>query len=119
MGSEPPLRKTGETAAEDDDEELRLAIEASLRDMERARPSAPQGADEIEYKVSFTSYSFVIQLIPATPNFRSVRARIGNDSHIFKHDGSDGGIRGERFAAIPSRPCSGRASLCFGRKIAT
>ena len=36
---------------EDDDEEMRLAIEASLRDMDKARPSAPQGADEPEFKV--------------------------------------------------------------------
>lgn len=49
VGSEPPLVKSGRTAA-DDDEELRLAIEASLREME-ARPSAPQGQDEPEYRV--------------------------------------------------------------------
>ncbi|WVQ68094.1 uncharacterized protein L199_006300 [Kwoniella botswanensis] len=49
IGSEPPLaRKNG--TAEEDDEDLRLAIEASLRDMERARPSAPTGYDEPEYK---------------------------------------------------------------------
>ncbi len=52
VGSEPPIRKAGANSVEDDDEELRLAIEASLRDMEKARPSAPQGAEEIEYKVS-------------------------------------------------------------------
>lgn len=39
-------------SAEDDDEELRLAIEASLREMEKARPSAPTGLDEPEYRVS-------------------------------------------------------------------
>lgn len=50
VGSEPPLARSGRTA-EDDDEELRLAIEASLREME-ARPSAPQGAEEPEYRVS-------------------------------------------------------------------
>ena len=50
VGSEPPIVKAGRTA-EDDDEELRLAIEASLREME-ARPSAPNGYDEPEFKVS-------------------------------------------------------------------
>jgi len=50
MGSEPPLRRQGEGHVEDDDEELRLAIEASLRDAERERPSAPTGSDEPEYK---------------------------------------------------------------------
>jgi growth factor-regulated tyrosine kinase substrate len=51
VGSEPPLaRKNGNV--EDDDEEMRLAIEASLREMEKARPSAPQGHDEPEYRVS-------------------------------------------------------------------
>lgn len=55
VGSEPPLaRKTG--TVEDDDEEMRLAIEASLRDIEKARPSAPQNADEPELKVSVGSY---------------------------------------------------------------
>lgn len=49
VGSEPPLR-TG--TVEDDDEQLRLAIEASLRDMDQARPSAPIGMDEPEFKVS-------------------------------------------------------------------
>ncbi|WWD19042.1 hypothetical protein CI109_103500 [Kwoniella shandongensis] len=49
IGSEPPLaRKNG--SAEEDDEELRLAIEASLRDMERARPSAPTGLEEPEFR---------------------------------------------------------------------
>ncbi|CAD6577391.1 MAG: Vacuolar protein-sorting-associated protein 27 [Tremellales sp. Tagirdzhanova-0007] len=49
VGSEPPLaRKAG--TVEDDDEEMRLAIEASLRDIEKARPSAPQGAEEPEFK---------------------------------------------------------------------
>lgn len=49
VGSEPPLaRKAG--TAEDDDEEMRLANEASLRDME-ARPSAPHRADEPELRV--------------------------------------------------------------------
>ncbi|WWC90727.1 uncharacterized protein L201_005664 [Kwoniella dendrophila CBS 6074] len=49
IGSEPPIaKKTG--TVEEDDEELRLAIEASLRDMERARPSAPTGYDEPEFK---------------------------------------------------------------------
>jgi growth factor-regulated tyrosine kinase substrate len=47
--SEPPLAYKGGNA-QDDDEQLRLAIEASLRDMERARPSAPADADEVEYK---------------------------------------------------------------------
>lgn len=56
VGSEPPIRQSVGNSAEDDDEELRLAIEASLRDMERARPSAPQGADEIEYKVRCCFY---------------------------------------------------------------
>ncbi|KAL7422807.1 Vacuolar protein-sorting-associated protein 27 [Cryptotrichosporon argae] len=51
MPSEPPLaRRAAAAKADDDDEELRLAIEASLRDMERARPSAPTGVDEPEYK---------------------------------------------------------------------
>ncbi|OCF42696.1 vacuolar protein sorting-associated protein 27 [Kwoniella heveanensis CBS 569] len=51
VGSEPPIaRKSGNTTAEEDDEELRLAIEASLRDMERARPSAPSGLDEPELR---------------------------------------------------------------------
>ncbi|WVF72778.1 hypothetical protein IAT40_007596 [Kwoniella sp. CBS 6097] len=51
IGSEPPIaRKTANTTAEEDDEELRLAIEASLRDMERARPSAPSGLDEPELR---------------------------------------------------------------------
>jgi growth factor-regulated tyrosine kinase substrate len=51
IGSEPPIaRKAGNV--EDDDEEMRMAIEASLREMEKARPSAPQGADELEYRVS-------------------------------------------------------------------
>lgn len=50
FGSEPPLRRQGEGHVEDDDEELRLAIEASLRDTERERPSAPSGSDEPEYK---------------------------------------------------------------------
>ncbi|KAK1927083.1 hypothetical protein DB88DRAFT_533845 [Papiliotrema laurentii] len=50
VGSEPPLRKAGANTVEDDDEELRLAIEASLKDMERARPSAPAGSDDVEYK---------------------------------------------------------------------
>jgi len=50
VGSEPPLARKA-AAAEDDDEEMRLAIEASLRDMEKARPSAPQGADEPEFRV--------------------------------------------------------------------
>lgn len=50
VGSEPPLaRHTDKAAQDDDDEQLRLAIEASLRDVE-ARPSAPAGADEPEYK---------------------------------------------------------------------
>ncbi|EIW67290.1 hypothetical protein TREMEDRAFT_33875 [Tremella mesenterica DSM 1558] len=50
VGSEPPIaRRSGKAAADDDDEQLRLAIEASLRDME-ARPSAPIGLDEPEYK---------------------------------------------------------------------
>lgn len=48
-GSEPPLRRQAGNA-EDDDEQLRLAIEASLREMERERPSAPTGSDEPEYK---------------------------------------------------------------------
>lgn len=51
VGSEPPLRAGN---VEDDDEQLRLAIEASLREME-TRPSAPLGAEEPEYKVSPTS----------------------------------------------------------------
>ena len=52
IGSEPPLaRKAG--TVEDDDEEMRLAIEASLRDIEKARPSAPQGAEEPEDKVAW------------------------------------------------------------------
>ena len=52
VGSEPPLaRKAG--TVEDDDEEMRLAIEASLRDIEKARPSAPQGAEEPEFKVAW------------------------------------------------------------------
>lgn len=55
MGSEPPLRKAGANTVEDDDEELRLAIEASLKDMERARPSAPAGSDDVEYKVGRVS----------------------------------------------------------------
>ncbi|TYJ52235.1 hypothetical protein B9479_007166 [Cryptococcus floricola] len=42
MPSEPPLVHN---AAEDDDEQMRLAIEASLRDAE-ARPSAPTGYGE-------------------------------------------------------------------------
>ncbi|WVR07579.1 hypothetical protein IAU60_004621 [Kwoniella sp. DSM 27419] len=51
VGSEPPIaRKSGHGTAEEDDEELRLAIEASLRDMERARPSAPVGLDEPELR---------------------------------------------------------------------
>ena len=50
MGSEPPLAKKRNAA--DEDEELRLAIEASLRDMEQARPSAPGGYEEPEYRVS-------------------------------------------------------------------
>ncbi|WVQ81884.1 hypothetical protein IAT38_004011 [Cryptococcus sp. DSM 104549] len=55
IGSEPPIAQRnghahGVATAEDDDEEMRLAIEASLRDMERARPSAPTGLDEPEYK---------------------------------------------------------------------
>ncbi|WWC71583.1 uncharacterized protein I206_105541 [Kwoniella pini CBS 10737] len=49
IGSEPPIARKNATA-EEDDEDLRLAIEASLRDMERARPSAPTGYDEPEYK---------------------------------------------------------------------
>lgn len=54
VGSEPPLaRKSG--SAEEDDDELRLAIEASLRDMERARPSAPTGVDEPEFRVRFAA----------------------------------------------------------------
>ncbi len=37
---------------DDDDEELRMAIQASLREMERVRPTAPGEADdEPEYKV--------------------------------------------------------------------
>jgi growth factor-regulated tyrosine kinase substrate len=50
LGSEPPLRRQGPGHVEDDDEELRLAIEASLRDSEMERPSAPSGSDEPEYK---------------------------------------------------------------------
>jgi growth factor-regulated tyrosine kinase substrate len=50
MGSEPPLRRQGEGHVEDDDEELRMAIEASLRESEMERPSAPNGMDEPEYK---------------------------------------------------------------------
>lgn len=50
MGSEPPLKRHAQGSVEDDDEELRLAIEASLRDVERERPSAPIGSDEPEYK---------------------------------------------------------------------
>lgn len=53
VGSEPPLAKKSGTV-EDDDEELRLAIEASLREMDTARPSAPYGSDEPEYKVRLT-----------------------------------------------------------------
>lgn len=45
--SEPPLAYKNGTV-NDDDEQLRLAIEASLRDMERARPSAP--SEELEFK---------------------------------------------------------------------
>jgi growth factor-regulated tyrosine kinase substrate len=51
MGSEPPIARSRQTV-EDDDEELRMAIEASLREAERARPSAPNGYDEPEYRVS-------------------------------------------------------------------
>jgi len=50
VGSEPPLRAS---TVQDDDEQLRLAIEASLRDMDQARPSAPIGMDEPEFRVSF------------------------------------------------------------------
>ena len=55
VGSEPPLARKG-ASAEDDDEELRLAIEASLREMERDRPTAPQDSvAEPEYRVSLPS----------------------------------------------------------------
>ncbi|TXT08618.1 hypothetical protein VHUM_02746 [Vanrija humicola] len=48
IGSEPPLAlKSG--SADDDDEQLRLAIEASLREY-NARPSAPIGSEEPEFK---------------------------------------------------------------------
>jgi growth factor-regulated tyrosine kinase substrate len=57
VGSEPPLAKKSGTV-EDDDEELRLAIEASLREMDTARPSAPYGSDEPEYKVRLEPVSF-------------------------------------------------------------
>jgi growth factor-regulated tyrosine kinase substrate len=50
IGSEPPVARTAGTV-EDDDEEMRMAIEASLRDMDRARPSAPDGYEEPEYRV--------------------------------------------------------------------
>ena len=50
FGSEPPLARKA-AAVEDDDEEMRMAIEASLREMEKARPSAPQGSEEPEYRV--------------------------------------------------------------------
>lgn len=51
VGSEPPLVARSGTQMEDDDEEFRLAIEASLRESERARPSAPNGLEEHEFKV--------------------------------------------------------------------
>ena len=53
IGSEPPLRPKAGTL-EDDDEEMRLAIEASLREMERERPTAPEGNEEPDFKVSFS-----------------------------------------------------------------
>ncbi|KAK4688577.1 hepatocyte growth factor-regulated tyrosine kinase substrate, partial [Tremellales sp. Uapishka_1] len=48
--SEPPIARKSAAAVEDDDEEMRLAIEASLREMEKARPSAPRGLEEPEFK---------------------------------------------------------------------
>ena len=60
VGSEPPMVKAGRNV-EDDDEELRLAIEASLREME-ARPSAPNGYDEPEYKVSSHSSRLMVMI---------------------------------------------------------
>lgn len=51
VGSEPPLMARSGAQMEDDDEEFRMAIEASLRESERARPSAPNGIDEHEFKV--------------------------------------------------------------------
>jgi hypothetical protein len=51
--SEPPLvAKNAVTVAEDDDEEMRMAIAASLAEMDKERPSAPHGLEEPEYKVS-------------------------------------------------------------------
>jgi hypothetical protein len=45
----------GTDVIESEDDELRLAIEASLADMHQTRPSAPGAADdpEIDYKVCF------------------------------------------------------------------
>jgi growth factor-regulated tyrosine kinase substrate len=46
MASEPPLVKSTARAAEDDDPDLRAAIEASLREANAPRASAPVVEDE-------------------------------------------------------------------------
>lgn len=102
VGSEPPLRAGN---PEDDDEQLRLAIEASLREMEM-RPSAPVGAEEPEYKVSRDVRSLPT-LSVALADFRFVRSGDGNDIDLFEHDGSDGGVRRAGSAALPACACTG------------
>lgn len=54
--SQPPLagangrKLEGTDEGDDEDEELRMAIEASLAEMQKVRPSAPGGVEEPEFK---------------------------------------------------------------------
>lgn len=109
-GSEPPLARNKQTA-EDDDEELRLAIEASLREMDKARPSAPNGFDEPEFRVSpgipaterfprgglvwRVSNASVVRCSDglASPHFRPRSKRGGNHLDILQYPRSDGRVR--------------------------
>lgn len=61
VGSHPGMigrKLEGTDAIENEDDELRLAIEASLADMHQVRPSAPGAMEdqEVDYKVSVARY---------------------------------------------------------------
>lgn len=109
LESEPPLR-SGQTA-QDDDEELRLAIEASLRDMERARPSAPVGMEEPEYRVCPAVFRRptlpdTLTLSVAIANLRPEPARNRDHPHLLEYAGPDGCVWRERSAAVPASACA-------------
>jgi hypothetical protein len=46
------LEGTDAAGNDDEDEQLRMAIQASLAEMEKVRPTAPGEMDEPEYKVT-------------------------------------------------------------------